>query len=207
MTTDARQSRTRPGAFRRVARTLGRDAAGRARRRDPRRRASRRRQRSAGECEARRGRRASPEATRPQRWWMPLAAAATIGAIALGILQTVPPGGAPGERHARARDERHARTDVLASRCRRATSWRCSSSAVMLRAPKLNRAPQAGSPGVPPPAAATVRPAAPPASVPRKTGGKDHCATQCGQRDGKRSIAVPPRRSRSPRNRTKARCR
>ena len=32
----------------------------------------------------------SPDATRPQRWWMPLAAAATIGAIALGILQTVP---------------------------------------------------------------------------------------------------------------------
>jgi hypothetical protein len=30
------------------------------------------------------------ESTSPQRWWMPLAAAATIGAIALGILQTVP---------------------------------------------------------------------------------------------------------------------
>lgn len=29
-------------------------------------------------------------ATSPQRWWMPLAAAATIGAVALGILQTVP---------------------------------------------------------------------------------------------------------------------
>ena len=29
-------------------------------------------------------------ATRPQRWWMPLAAAATIGAVALGILQTMP---------------------------------------------------------------------------------------------------------------------
>jgi Meckel syndrome type 1 protein len=30
------------------------------------------------------------EATSPQRWWMPLAAAATIGAVALGILQTMP---------------------------------------------------------------------------------------------------------------------
>jgi len=30
------------------------------------------------------------EATSPQRWWMPLAAAATIGAVALGILQIVP---------------------------------------------------------------------------------------------------------------------
>ena len=29
-------------------------------------------------------------ATGPQRWWMPLAAAATIGAVALGILQTMP---------------------------------------------------------------------------------------------------------------------
>ena len=30
------------------------------------------------------------EATRPQRWWMPLAAAATIGVIAIGILQLTP---------------------------------------------------------------------------------------------------------------------
>ena len=35
--------------------------------------------------------RAAVEAARPQRWWMPLAAAATIGAVALGILQTMPP--------------------------------------------------------------------------------------------------------------------
>src|SRR4029434_8470156 len=32
----------------------------------------------------------APDATRPQRWWMPLAAGATIGATALGILQTLP---------------------------------------------------------------------------------------------------------------------
>ena len=31
------------------------------------------------------------EATRPQRWWMPLAAAATIGVIAIGILQLTTP--------------------------------------------------------------------------------------------------------------------
>jgi resuscitation-promoting factor RpfA len=30
------------------------------------------------------------EATRPWRWWMPLAAAATIGAIAIGVLQLLP---------------------------------------------------------------------------------------------------------------------
>jgi hypothetical protein len=31
-----------------------------------------------------------PEALRPERWWWPLAAAATIGAIAIGILQLTP---------------------------------------------------------------------------------------------------------------------
>ncbi len=30
------------------------------------------------------------EATRPQRWWMPLAAAATIGVVVIGILQVAP---------------------------------------------------------------------------------------------------------------------
>jgi hypothetical protein len=34
---------------------------------------------------------AIPAATRPWRWWMPLAAAATIGAIAIGVLQLSPP--------------------------------------------------------------------------------------------------------------------
>jgi len=34
---------------------------------------------------------AVPEATRPERWWFPLAAAATIGAIAIGLLQVVTP--------------------------------------------------------------------------------------------------------------------
>jgi hypothetical protein len=32
-----------------------------------------------------------PEATRPERWWFPLAAAATIGAIAIGLLQITTP--------------------------------------------------------------------------------------------------------------------
>src|SRR5206468_10511142 len=31
------------------------------------------------------------EATSPWRWWMPLAAAATIGAITIGVLQLTPP--------------------------------------------------------------------------------------------------------------------
>ncbi|MFO1303168.1 MAG: hypothetical protein U1F54_05510 [Burkholderiales bacterium] len=35
-------------------------------------------------------RKVGPEATRPQRWWMPLAAAAAIGVIAIGIVQQMP---------------------------------------------------------------------------------------------------------------------
>jgi hypothetical protein len=35
-------------------------------------------------------RKAGAEATRPQRWWMPLAAAATIGAVAIGVIQQMP---------------------------------------------------------------------------------------------------------------------
>ncbi len=34
----------------------------------------------------------SAEATRPWRWWMPLAAAAAIGAVAIGVLQLIPSG-------------------------------------------------------------------------------------------------------------------
>ena len=35
-------------------------------------------------------RKVGPEATRPQRWWMPLAAAAAIGVIAIGVVQQMP---------------------------------------------------------------------------------------------------------------------
>jgi hypothetical protein len=35
-------------------------------------------------------RKAGAEATRPQRWWMPLAAAAAIGVIAIGVVQQMP---------------------------------------------------------------------------------------------------------------------
>jgi hypothetical protein len=48
--------------------------------------AAARREVGAGPREARA---AVAEATRPERWWFPLAAAATIGAIALGVLQVV----------------------------------------------------------------------------------------------------------------------
>ena len=46
---------------------------------------------------------AAAEATRPQRWWMPLAAAATISVVVIGILQVAPQAPddiAPAERDA-----------------------------------------------------------------------------------------------------------
>ena len=76
-----RPSRSR--ARRGVARAFGGDAAAGARRGDPRRRASRGDER-AEKIDAGRA------ATRPWRWWMPLAAAAAIGVIAIGALQLLP---------------------------------------------------------------------------------------------------------------------
>ena len=68
------------------------------------------------------------EATRPQRWWMPLAAAATIGAVALGILQTLPQespvtappvSDVPGRSSARSNAQPSAPSDKLATTERR----------------------------------------------------------------------------------------
>ena len=73
-----------PGARRGVARAFARSAAcaARSRRSSPPR---------IGRPAAVRSRRdRAPHATRPWRWWMPLAAAATIGAIAVGVLQVAP---------------------------------------------------------------------------------------------------------------------
>lgn len=70
-----------------------------------------------------------PEATRPERWWFPLAAAATIGAVALGLLQIVgrdgvfddgapavvsdmPPGATAARREAPARDSATAKAET-----------------------------------------------------------------------------------------------
>src|SRR4029453_2763845 len=109
----------------------------------------------------------APNATRPQRWWMPLAAAATIGAIALGILQTVPqePSITP-----------HSASDMPAPASSPASPMR-EKVALDLRkdAPRAegqSTAQPAGASEAPPPAAPTVRPAAPPASVPAKPTGK-----------------------------------
>jgi hypothetical protein len=70
-----------------------------------------------------------PAATRPERWWFPLAAAATIGAVALGLLQIVgrdgvfddgtpavvsdmPPGATAARREAPARDSATAKAET-----------------------------------------------------------------------------------------------
>jgi hypothetical protein len=72
------------------------------------------------------GQPAVAEATRPERWWWPLAAAATIGAIAIGILQLVnePPNErdpvsdmprAPASRSGVAKQEPVSRSDAAKS--------------------------------------------------------------------------------------------
>ncbi len=81
-----------------------------------------------------------PEATRPERWWWPLAAAATIGAIAIGMLQLVPrehdgtdatkvivsdmPSEVAAGRRERRRRRAAARRRTMPAR-RRAASCRC----------------------------------------------------------------------------------
>lgn len=58
-----------------------------------------------------------PEATSPERWWWPLAAAATIGAIALGIIQVI--GTSPTETQ---RPDRAVVSDVPSALTERATT-------------------------------------------------------------------------------------
>ena len=80
---DDRETLVDPRVDRGMARGIARRAAGAARRLDPRRGASRGRR--APQPSARR------EATAARRRWWPLAAAATVAAIAVGVLQLTPP--------------------------------------------------------------------------------------------------------------------
>lgn len=59
----------------------------------------------------------TPAATRPQRWWMPLAAAATIGVVAIGVMQSLPDEqlvSTPPERAAAMKNERRIEDKVAA---------------------------------------------------------------------------------------------
>ena len=157
-----RQPRTRPGACRRVARTLGRDATRRIGCRDSRRRPSRGRQRSAGQCAAHRGKR---RRSAPRRW-MPPPPPPPV-AIALGILQTVPQEPSV-TTHSASDMPASAITPVPPLREKLALDERKDAPG----AEGQSTAQRAGSSDVPPPAAPTVRPAAPPASAPAKPAGK-----------------------------------
>jgi hypothetical protein len=97
------------------------------------------------------------EATSPQRWWMPLAAAATIGAVALGVLQTMPQQEivtAPAVNHTPARAPEHANALPSAPRDEPATvsrkdAPRAAAESVAPPAPPAS-APPAARPAVPP---------------------------------------------------------
>ena len=93
------------------------------------------------------------EATSPQRWWMPLAAAATIGAVALGILQTMPQQDsltAPGASDAPAPE----RASVAAPALPPASAP--SAPGDELQAARRKQAPSAVTEPVTPPAPSTV---------------------------------------------------
>lgn len=97
------------------------------------------------------GPRRVPEATRPERWWWPLAAAATIGAVAIGILQLMPDrAGAPG-------DESAIVTDMPAT----APSGPASGPA------SIPSAAPSAAPPVTPEAARPIAPAVAPSAPPR----------------------------------------
>lgn len=111
-----------------------------------------------------------PEATRPERWWFPLAAAATIGAVALGLLQIVgrdgvfddgapavvsdmPPGATAARREAPARDSATAKAETPT------TAAAMSGAPAAARGDAAVRAPGDGSAG-PLPQATPPRPVA-----------------------------------------------
>lgn len=83
------------------------------------------------------------EATRPERWWFPLAAAATIGAIALGVLQVVGPDGVFGDGAPR----------IVSDLPGESSAARSSAPApAPIAPPRSSAPPQIVGPGVPPPA-------------------------------------------------------
>ena len=95
----ARNGHERPDLPNAIPSSNARGARIRARRRRPRSTARSSPPRIARSTAVRRRRRRA-QATRPQRWWMPLAAAAAIGVVAIGIVQLMPKDSlvAPNER-------------------------------------------------------------------------------------------------------------
>ncbi|MFO1315650.1 MAG: hypothetical protein U1F58_08585 [Burkholderiales bacterium] len=108
------------------------------------------------------------EANRPQRWWMPLAAAATIGAIAVGLLQMSPRDEsvvAPTERIAAVAPQRElAKTAPAASPTAAGADAKARIAPAAPPRPADNEtAAKYKQDALPPPASAPPVPAAPPA--------------------------------------------
>ena len=97
----------------------------------------------------------SPEAKQPQRWWMPLAAAATIGAVAIGLLQLTPQDAgivAPTERVVAVAPHRDA-----ASSDRKSSAVPPPATPKAARAPAVSQAPAPYAEGTPPTATGAGR--------------------------------------------------
>lgn len=134
------------------------------------------------------GKPAVAEAREPWRWWMPLAAAATIGAIAVGVIQTLPrDAGEPTvvsdsatasrpSTPAASRPDVAARIDVPAETARQAPA-----------ASSAERPKAAGSPRAARADATTVRPSAAPSA-----------ATGATSAESKATIAAEPRAADAP---------
>ncbi len=109
------------------------------------------------------------EATSPQRWWMPLAAAATIGAIAVGILQNVP------EQHS---DVAQSASDMPAQPAASRGEVAPPPEAQSKIAPpteaqsKIAPPPEAQRPVAPPPASFAATPPAAPPTTPARSAEK-----------------------------------
>jgi len=115
------------------------------------------------------------EATSPQRWWMPLAAAATIGAVALGILQTMPqeqPVTAPSVSDMTTPAAAPASSLPSEPRDKRVAAERQNASRTVADADKQQIPAPVASPMVSPAKLPAAPPAIPPAHVPEQLAGK-----------------------------------
>jgi hypothetical protein len=115
------------------------------------------------------------EATSPQRWWMPLAAAATIGAVALGILQTMPQ--EPPVNASSVSDMPTPATAPASSlpsepREKRVAAERQNAPRAVVEADKQQIRSPVASPMVSPANLPAAPPAIPPAHVPEQLAGK-----------------------------------
>jgi len=135
---------------------------------------------------------AARAATGPQRWWMPLAAAATIGAVALGILQTMPQQELTTPPAASDTPERAPERANAAPPASSPTS-ELSATADQLQALKRKQAPAAVTEPVAPPT-----PAPTPAPIPAPATGSAKPAVMAAAPAATDKVTPPPQTPQTP---------